>query len=478
MKSGMRKWAILFLLACMVAGMSGADDLLFVHHSVGQNWLYHSLQTALEAKNYIDGVNGISYGTALPPDTGRPASLGSVPGDSTDMNTWLLWFNDYLKGMRSFPGGRINSIVMFKSCFPNSNITSDGTEPGDPFGDLALANLKAIYRHPGGSGHTYSANGQTYLPLGDVFAANPSTLFIPVTSPPLNYSSTDDAAAHRARLFNNWLKGEWLTAYKAAHPGLNNVAVFDLFNELANPDSGDYSNRLQSAYGGETGDSHPNDAGNARLTAAFATNTNNFIDTAWAAACDGVDATPPAGTILINNNRSVTNNPNVTLALTWTDGAGSGVSRMRFSNNGSTWSAWEAVAATRAYALPGADGYKTMRVQFLDKANNRSAVFSDYIRLDTTPPTGGIVINGGAATTTSPSVTLNLTWADTGSGVTRMRFSDNGSTWTAWQPQRTPCAHTLPEGLGYHTVRAQYLDAGGNYSLVYSDYIKLAAPSP
>lgn len=48
-----------------------------------------------------------------------------------------------------------------------------------------------------------------------------------------------------------------------------------------------------------------------------------------------VDTTPPTGTIVINNNRSATNTPNVTLALMWDDGVGgSGVSRMRFSDDG------------------------------------------------------------------------------------------------------------------------------------------------
>jgi formylglycine-generating enzyme required for sulfatase activity len=36
--------------------------------------------------------------------------------------------------------------------------------------------------------------------------------------------------------------------------------------------------------------------------------------------------------------------------------------------------------------------------------------------------------------------------------------------------------YTLPDGLGYHTVRVQYLDGAGNYSLVYNDYIKLVDP--
>jgi len=189
------------------------------------------------------------------------------------------------------------------------------------------------------------------------------------------------------------------------------------------------------------------------------------------------DTTPPTGSIVINGNRSVTNSVNATLSLAYSDGNGSGVAQMRFSDDGAHWTAWEKPAATRAYSLPVGDGYKTVRVQFLDKANNRSAVYSDYIRLDTVPPTGGIVINGGASTTASLLVTLGLTYADgTGSGVSRMRFSDDGAHWTLWETPKGSRSHTLPAGLGNHTVRVQYLDAGNNYSPVYSDYIKVVAP--
>jgi len=116
-----------------------------------------------------------------------------------------------------------------------------------------------------------------------------------------------------------------------------------------------------------------------------------------------------------------------------------------------------------------------VRVQYLDKANNRSLVYSDYILLDTTPPTGAIVINGGAAATTGQAVTLGLTWADTGAGVSRMRFSDDGAHWTAWEPPTATRGYTLPAGLGNHTVRVQYLDGAGNYSAAYNDYIKVVA---
>ncbi len=185
-----------------------------------------------------------------------------------------------------------------------------------------------------------------------------------------------------------------------------------------------------------------------------------------------VDGAPPTGTVVINANRAATNSPQATLALNWAAGGGGNVVRMRFSDDGAHWTAWEALAATRPYTLPGGDGHKTVRVQYLDKANNRSAVFSDYIRLDTTPPTGSVVINSGAASTPSPAVSLGLAWADGGSGVTRMRFSDDGAHWTAWEPVAATRAYTLPAGPGYHTVRVQYLDGANNYSLVYNDYIR------
>jgi hypothetical protein len=183
------------------------------------------------------------------------------------------------------------------------------------------------------------------------------------------------------------------------------------------------------------------------------------------------------GGIVINDNNSTTKTTAATLALTWGGGAGIGVTRMRFSDDGAHWTAWEAPKATRAYTLPAGDGYKTVRVQFLDQKNNRSAVYSDFIRLDGTAPTGSIIINGGAASTIDHVVSLGLTWNDgSGTGVNLMRFSDDGAHWTGWLPVTTPYAYLLPGPNGYNTVRVQYRDRAGNYSPVYSDYIKLLPP--
>ncbi len=260
------------------------DDLIFIHHSTGMNWLNDGLRPVLDAKPYAEEVNEIYYGDVLPPDPGRPASLGDVPGDNTNMNHWIFWFNDYLEGIRQFQcaDGR-NRIIMFKSCFPLSHIGSEGSLPGSPFDeDRTLANYQSLYRKYNDPSGTYSYEGYTYRPLEQIFAEHPDTLFIAVTAPPLHYAPVDEtnnASAQRARNFNNWLKDEWLPGYLASNHGIKNVAVFDLFNVLAfSPDHPTHPNRLRAEYGGDSGDSHPNHQANQVATAAF----SGFIDQAYA----------------------------------------------------------------------------------------------------------------------------------------------------------------------------------------------------
>jgi hypothetical protein len=227
--------AALILVAWAASPAQEINDLVFLHHSCGANWLSNSLDAALTAKSYIDERNDITYGTAMASDTDRPSSLGGTPGNSTDMCHWIYWFNDYLDHVKAYDCATgFNRIIMFKSCYPLSDVSSDGTEPGNPFsGTQSLANYK-------------------------------------------------DVNAHRARLFNNWLKNEWLPSYNAAHPALDNVAVLDWFNFLANPDDhATYPNRLKEEYGGSGGDSHPNGTANSASTVEFITKDGNFLDTAW-----------------------------------------------------------------------------------------------------------------------------------------------------------------------------------------------------
>ncbi|MCK4900285.1 MAG: fibronectin type III domain-containing protein, partial [Anaerolineales bacterium] len=194
---------------------------------------------------------------------------------------------------------------------------------------------------------------------------------------------------------------------------------------------------------------------------------------------DGIvlDILPPTGSILIDGGATFTNSTSVSLALSAGD-AGSGVDHMRFLNEGSSWSGWEPYAASKSWTLLSGDGTKTVYVQYRDHAGRISTSYSDSIILDTTPPSGSILIEGGAVYATSSSVTLNLSATDSLSGVADLRFSNNGSSWVAWEPYASTKGWTLDAGDGTKTVYVEYRDNAGNSSSSNNDTIVLDTAPP
>ncbi len=234
--------------------------LVFIHHSCGENWLADgngNLGRELGKSNYF--VSDSNYGWG-------PNSIG----DRTDIPDWPEWFSGSESALYTHalyqlnsthspfvravpdPGGE-NSVVMFKSCFPNSELEGRPNDPPQRGGGLTVANAKAIYND-----------------LLNYFASQPDKLFIAVTAPPL----LDARLGRNARAFNNWLVHDWLKGY----PG-RNVAVFDFYNVLTGPNNHHrFSNgkiQHQVAGGNDTlyyspgDDAHPTSAGNRKATAEF-----------------------------------------------------------------------------------------------------------------------------------------------------------------------------------------------------------------
>ncbi|MCK9417800.1 MAG: hypothetical protein M0R70_00295 [Nitrospirae bacterium] len=81
-----------------------------------------------------------------------------------------------------------------------------------------------------------------------------------------------------------------------------------------------------------------------------------------------------------------------------------------------------------------------------------------------TPPTGSIVINNGAAFTNTTNVTLTLSATDSDGSVTEMQFSNDGSTWSTPEPYATSKNWTLTTGDGIKTVFAIFKDNADNWS--------------
>jgi hypothetical protein len=180
-----------------------------------------------------------------------------------------------------------------------------------------------------------------------------------------------------------------------------------------------------------------------------------------------LDRSAPTGSITINNGAAVTGKPQVTLGLSVVDG-GSGLDKMSFSEDGTNFSAPENFAATKAFTLTTGDGDKIVYARCTDKAGNAATFFST-ITLDATAPTGTVTINGGAAATNTTSVTL----ATDAPNASQMRFSNNGTTWSAWLPYPAITPWALTSGDSLKTVYAQFKDAAGNTSASVSDTITL-----
>jgi hypothetical protein len=180
-----------------------------------------------------------------------------------------------------------------------------------------------------------------------------------------------------------------------------------------------------------------------------------------------LDRSAPTGSIAINNGAAVTNNRQVTLGLSVADG-GSGLDKMSFSEDGTNFNAPENFAPTKTWTLTAGDGDKIVYARCTDRAGN-AATFASTITLDATVPTGTVTINGGAAATNTTSVTLTTDAPN----ASLMRFSNNGTTWSAWEPYPAIKAWTLTSGDGPKTVYAQFRDAAGNTSASVSDTITL-----
>ena len=265
--------------------------LVFIHHSTGGNWLADGLGSALMANHYYVSATNYAWG---------PDSIG----DRTDIPNWPEWFSGpnsptylaalYAEGGQNLgdygawprpaqaPAGE-NQIILFKSCFPNSNLDGSPGDPAlpEPDGSYSLANAKAVYNQ-----------------ILTYFVSRPDKLFIVIAAPPLRAVDTSAGQAANARAFNNWLldrQNGWLKGYVRA-----NVAVFDFYNVLTSNGGNASTSDANSASGNHhrwyagavqhlqtvssnvlaypSGDSHPSTAGNQKAAAEFVPLLNVFYN--------------------------------------------------------------------------------------------------------------------------------------------------------------------------------------------------------
>lgn len=181
-----------------------------------------------------------------------------------------------------------------------------------------------------------------------------------------------------------------------------------------------------------------------------------------------LDTRAPSGGFTINGGATYTSSTSVTLDLSAATDATSGLSQVRISNDGSTWTT-KTYATSTTWTIPSGNGTKTVYVRWRDQAGNTSGNRTQTITLDTTAPSGTVVINSGSLGTNDPDVTLTLSASDAESGVSQMRISNNGVNWSTYT-YATSRAWNLETGAGgtagdgTKTIYVQFKNGAGTWS--------------
>jgi len=216
-------------------------NVLFVHHSTGHNLIAQGNVRELFTEAGYAFWDHDYNPTGLTRPDGTPAGYSyNIPHDNTDPDGLAQLFAQraYAWPVNALSGALQHDVIVFKSCFPVSDIASQ-------------EQLETYKRY--------------YLGIRDVIDQHPDHLFIAMSPPPLVPESTTPENAVRAREFANWLTSD---EYLSGHP---NLYTFDFFDQLAEGDraSPDYST-LRAAYRPEVeGDSHPNQLANETVGPRF-----------------------------------------------------------------------------------------------------------------------------------------------------------------------------------------------------------------
>ncbi len=235
---------------------AGTPRIIFLHHSCGHNLIEQgSVREGLSALGYEfydHGYNGEGLRLA---DGSYAGYSFNVPGDNTDPDGLATIFAQPLNDPpnNTFSHLMEYDVILFKSCFPTSNIESDAK----------LAGYKSHYRQ-----------------IMNRMAKYPDKIFIIVTQPPEVPRNSDADASSRARSFVNWLKSD---EYLAGH---DNVFVFDFFDKLSGGD-----NFLRPGYRTDEYDAHPNMRANETIGPLFV----SFIDRVIRENYTGALGRPAAG---------------------------------------------------------------------------------------------------------------------------------------------------------------------------------------
>ncbi len=208
----------------------------------------------------------------------------------------------------------------------------------------------------------------------------------------------------------------------------------------------------------------------------FSGNESTFSNKVSQTISASTDITAP---IISNVTASSISDTSATISWSTDEVSSSQVEFGTGTSYGSSTTIDNTLVTSHTVTLSGLSSWTTyhFRVKSQDGSGNLTVssdfAFTTIAPPDTTPPTGTILINGGAAYTISDSVTLTLSCSDGGTGCSEMQFSNDGTSWSTMESFATTKSWTLSGGQGSKTVYARYRDGAGNTSKNYTDTISI-----
>jgi subtilisin-like proprotein convertase family protein len=422
----------------------------------------------LTSGTYLPGDN--DYGVAEPDPFPAPAPDASGAGsalsvfDGTDPNgTWKLYVSDQKGGdSGQLASGWRLSVTSSGMASPYpSTITVDGAPRGITDVNVTLNGFDHIYPDdvdvllvgPG---------GQAAILMSDAGGGTP-----PI--PAANLTFDDEAAV--ALPDATPVSGSYRPANYAGE--LNDPTPVDSWPAPA-PDAVGTGTAL-SVFDG----TDPNGSWKLYVVDDFP-DFGGEIAGGWGLQISTVDV--PARPTLISPVTGSTDDDGV---VTFAGAAPANTSVSIFDGTTSVASTTAGAGGAFSVALAGvANGAHTFtaKATSTDGFGNVSAMSAaTTVTVDTVPPAGSVAINKDAARTNRAAVTLTLAATDAapGSGVTQTRFSNDGKTFSAFEPFSTSTAWTLAGATnGTKTVWVQYADGAGKISVAVADSIVLDTVKP
>jgi hypothetical protein len=201
--------------------------ILFMHHSTGANLIREGgVRESFSALGYPFWDHGYNEEGLVDQAGNSTGANFEVPDDNTNPDGWAAVFAQTVTTPPSTTWSQLlqYDVILFKSCFPASNITDD---------------------------EMFANYTQYYLSIRAVIDAHPDKLFVAFTPPPLVPNETEPANAERARQWAAYLASPEFVGSR------ENLVVFDFFTLLA-----DANGTLRPEYRGDEWDSHPNQRAN------------------------------------------------------------------------------------------------------------------------------------------------------------------------------------------------------------------------